>query len=656
MQAYEGQEKYIFVSYAHKDSDRVLPIIEAMAERGFRIWYDSGIEVGTEWPEYIGAHLMGCECVLAFMSNASAASENCRNEINLAISEKKKLLVAYIEDTELTPGMKLHLGTKQSIYLTKGIEPFIDGICAAPMLQGCRAGGVSPVPPPSIRREVVHQIASSAREQKSKKTGAYIRLAIFLALIAVIAVALILLLPEQHTHTPGEWIVDRTPTCSIAGAQHQVCTDCGETIHSESIPASHTEGEWAVSTEPTCENVGVKHLICQKCNAVLSTVSISANGHTPGAWITDQEATCTEEGSKHQICSVCDEIIETKVTSAKGHIPGKWDVVVNPSCTKEGSKQQTCVACQEIISTDVVPPTGHTEGEWVVDIPATCVAEGSQHQVCEVCGVTIQTDVVPLAKHQYGDWIVDKEPSLTEDGKTHHICNVCGYTEEVDIPGGKHSPGRWVIIKNATCTDAGLEYLYCADAECDQVLEEKIIAATGHHYVAVVTPPTNTQQGYTTHTCSGCGDSYLDSYVDPLGSAGLIYEINPDGKSCTITDIGTCQDNHIVVPTQIEGYTVTCIGDSAFADCKDLMGITLSKEIISIEEGAFAGCTNLAEVIVGSKLNSIGYRAFDECVSLTRITYSGTAAQWNSILKNSQWDVGTGAYIVYCTDGNLSKA
>ncbi len=44
-----------------------------------------------------------------------------------------------------------------------------------------------------------------------------------------------------------------------------------------------------------------------------------------------------------------------------------------------------------------------------------------------------------------------------------------------------------------------------------------------HSYTAVVTEPTFTEQGYTTHTCS-CGDSYIDSYTDPLAtlSASLI--------------------------------------------------------------------------------------------------------------------------------------
>ena len=33
---YEGSEAYIFVSYAHRDYDRIDPILRALADRGYR--------------------------------------------------------------------------------------------------------------------------------------------------------------------------------------------------------------------------------------------------------------------------------------------------------------------------------------------------------------------------------------------------------------------------------------------------------------------------------------------------------------------------------------------------------------------------------------------------------------------------------------------
>ena len=46
----------------------------------------------------------------------------------------------------------------------------------------------------------------------------------------------------------------------------------------------------------------------------------------------------------------------------------------------------------------------------------------------------------------------------------------------------------------------------------------RCVEAHEHSYTAVVTPPTCTAKGYTTHTCA-CGDSYVDTYVDALGHA-----------------------------------------------------------------------------------------------------------------------------------------
>ena len=56
-QPYEGQEPYIFASYSHRDSETVLPILDALNKRGFRVWYDEGIPWTAEWKD--GLSLFG---------------------------------------------------------------------------------------------------------------------------------------------------------------------------------------------------------------------------------------------------------------------------------------------------------------------------------------------------------------------------------------------------------------------------------------------------------------------------------------------------------------------------------------------------------------------------------------------------------------------
>ena len=137
---YEGNEPYIFISYAHADSDRVMPIISGLQERGYRVWYDAGIEAGTEWPEYIAEHLDGCGNFLAFISEHSLNSHNCRREINFAIELRKEPLVIYLEDVKMSLGMRMQLGSLQAMFRNRhgSLESFLNELCTSQVLIPCR--------------------------------------------------------------------------------------------------------------------------------------------------------------------------------------------------------------------------------------------------------------------------------------------------------------------------------------------------------------------------------------------------------------------------------------------------------------------------------------------------------------------------------------
>ena len=89
------------------------------------------------------------------------------------------------------------------------------------------------------------------------------------------------------------------------------------------------------------------------------------------------------------------------------------------------------------------------------------------------------------------------------------------------------------------CTTAGSSaYYQCADCgryftdaagENEIALDDTVVAPLGHNYVGVVTDPTPTQAGYTTYTCSRCGDSYTDDFTLPLGEDFLVHFSVPYG-------------------------------------------------------------------------------------------------------------------------------
>ena len=80
----------------------------------------------------------------------------------------------------------------------------------------------------------------------------------------------------------------------------------------------------------------------------------------------------------------------------------------------------------------------------------------------------------------------------------------------------------------ATCTTAGYTGdTYCTD--CGKLVAKgTIIEALGHSYEAVVTEPTCTSDGYTTYTCTVCGDSYIADYVSSDCACNVFVDVGAD--------------------------------------------------------------------------------------------------------------------------------
>ena len=208
-------------------------------------------------------------------------------------------------------------------------------------------------------------------------------------------------------------------------------------------------------------------------------------------------------------------------------------------------------------------------------------------------------------RHSFGEWTVVIESTCTSQGLEKRVCSDCGEKEESVIDTLDHIVVTDAAVE-ATCTSTGLtEGKHCS--ECGEILIRQItVAATGHDYSSVVTAPTATQQGYTTHTCNTCGDTYVDSYVSAVGSVGLAYTVNSDNLTCTVTGIGECTDTEIVIPEVIDGYTVTAIGSYAFSWCDNVTGIIIPDSVTSIGEYALSYCTSLESItlpFVGAEID-----------------------------------------------------
>ncbi|MCD7846933.1 MAG: hypothetical protein LUG49_02705 [Oscillospiraceae bacterium] len=106
--------------------------------------------------------------------------------------------------------------------------------------------------------------------------------------------------------------------------------------------------------------------------------------------------------------------------------------------------------------------------------------------------------------------------------------------------------------KDATCTEDG----YTGDEVCavcgETISTGEVIPATGHTYESVVTAPTCTEKGYTTYTCSNCGDTYTADETEALGHSYVYqgFAWSGDLKSATATfECSACGDVQVVDAT-----------------------------------------------------------------------------------------------------------
>lgn len=190
------------------------------------------------------------------------------------------------------------------------------------------------------------------------------------------------------------------------------------------------------------------------------------------------------------------------------------------------------------------------------------------------------------------------------------------------------------LAESATCGSAAKYYYSCS---CGELGTE-----TFEHGNALITH--QTENGI----CTVCGLSEC--------SAGLKFEINSNGLSYTVVDIGTCTSTDLVIgihnnfnvtaiapdvfsKTNITSVTisdkVTSIGEGAFERCEALESVRLGSALTSIGEDAFYYCSNLKSIVIPDSVTVISRGAFSNCTSLESVTIgSGVATIMESAFEN----------------------
>ena len=175
----------------------------------------------------------------------------------------------------------------------------------------------------------------------------------------------------------------------------------------------------------------------------------------------------------------------------------------------------------------------------------TSIGHGAFYNCTSLTSVTIPDGVTSIGNSAFYNCT-----SLTSvtipDGVTSigvYTFSGCTSLTSVTIPDGVTSIGDWAFYRCESFTDiyfTGTESAWnsIAIGVGNAALKNANIhynyVSHTHSYKAVVTAPTCTAKGYTTHTCA-CGDSYVDTYTAALGHA---WDSGTVTKQPTATETG----------------------------------------------------------------------------------------------------------------------
>lgn len=250
------------------------------------------------------------------------------------------------------------------------------------------------------------------------------------------------------------------------------------------------------SVDPTCLTLGYDRYLCVDCGKIEKRDYEAALGHAFQS-VVIRDATCEASGKVLEICERCGEVKES--TTPKGE--HEFSVTTVPAtCTSPGYTLRECSICGERHIEDITAALPHNYVAKTT--PATCEGGGKTVHICEGCGSSFVTDYTDPLGHFWDEGTEVTGSTCTGEGLIEYRCVRCGYHRlEGDAAAG-HVPGE-----AATCTTPQL----CT--KCGAV----IVNALSHDYQEEITTPTCTEMGYTTYTCSRCGDTYKGDYTDAAG-------------------------------------------------------------------------------------------------------------------------------------------
>ncbi len=303
----------------------------------------------------------------------------------------------------------------------------------------------------------------------------------------------------------------------------------------------------------------------------------------------------------------------------------------------------------------------------------------------DIISVNIPDSVTSIGDHAFNNcsslWYVTIGNNVRSIGR-----NAFGFTDiqRITIPDSVTSIGEWAFASchnlSSVTIGSGLtnisSYVFYScikinsviftrpDKQHDLTIAENAfytlpimnvtgtLSYSGYNFYALFDGDTKIAEGVELATLNGKNLTWKRLSSLPPES---IYTYTVNNDSVTITGLNNSfTDKELDIPSEIDGYPVTSIGDGAFRD-KAITNVNIPDSVTSIGNSALANCRSLKNVIIGNSVNTIGDQAFastaitnvnipDSVTSIGNSAFDNCSSLNNVIIGNSVNTIGDQAF------------
>ena len=599
----EDAQPYIFISYAHADSALVYPIITKIYEAGYRVWYDEGIEINSDYNDVIAKHIKESALFLMFVSrNACASKYVMGNELHYAnrVKDDVQMRLCFLErDVELPEGADMVLGgVDNPKYECVGVDTILEdlrGVEGLEPVAGKRkaAGKTKPVEAGEVTTN------EEGDEYTFEQMHGGVRLTRYNGSAEEVVV------PARYK---GQRVLELNNTFWLKQNVRSVVISHGL----RNLGQSTFDGCTSLTQITIPDSVsGIGRAAFHECTSLTQiTIPDSVSGIGDRAF-----SGCT---SLTQI-NIPDSVIGIGDWTFSG-CTSLTQITIPDSVTSIGSRAFRGCTSLTMTCTEQSFACEYAKEKEIPFVLAELPSSSARRQR-EI--PFISDDEAPFVYCSYAHADTDKVYPLVT--RLHDM----GYSIRYDELDRDHYECAGEIQSCAYFL-AFITPDYAASSVNELRLSDPQKRILWWLEWCELPDGLDLQQGSIQGQCSwehteediirtianvlskgGCRGHYVPSIPD--------FESRPTADGYILTKY-TGSSQTVNIEPEYFGKPVIAISDRAFSGCTSLTQITIPDSVTGIGYSAFSGCTSLTQITIPDSVTSIGYSAFEGCTSLTQIT------------------------------------